>query len=56
MSVSAPPNTERKKAGNSVAKWVRRLLRNRRVLLLVLQAIVLVVKLAQALKNLLGDP
>lgn len=56
MSIFAPPNTERKKAGNSVAKWVKYLLRNRRVLLLVLQAIVLVVKLARALRNLFGDP
>lgn len=53
---STPPNTERKKTGNSVAKWVKFLLCNRWVLLLVMQALFRVVKLMRALRDLFGDP
>lgn len=56
MTISGTPSIERRKAKNCVAKWVKRLLRNRRVLLFALQAIFWVVKLAQAIKNLFGDP
>ena len=53
--ISSPPNTERKKSGNSVARWVKYLLRNRRFFLLAMQALFLAVKLMQALKKLFGD-
>ncbi len=54
--ISSPPNTERKKSGNSVARWVKYLLRNRRFFLLAMQALFWAVKLMQALKKLFGDP
>lgn len=53
---STPPNTERKKPGNSVAKLVKYLLRNRLVLLLVLRVLFGAVKLMRAWKDLFGDP
>ena len=55
-SVPAPPNAERKKAENGVAKWIKYLLRNRQILLLVMKALFWVVKIARALQNLFGDP
>lgn len=53
---STSPNAERKKAGNRLTKWAKCLLRNRRILLLAMQALFWAVKLARALKNLFGDP
>ena len=52
----APPNTERKKAGNGVKKWVQRLLMTRRVLVLAMQVLQGTVKLMQAFKDVFGDP
>lgn len=54
--ISISPNTERKKSGNSVARWVKYLLRNRRFFLLAIQALFWAVKLMQALKKIFGDP
>ena len=53
---SDPPNVERKKA--SVCTWVRGIARklvNRRTLMLALQALYWVVKLARMLARLFGD-
>jgi hypothetical protein len=52
----APPNTERKKAGNGVKKWVRYLLMTRWVLLLAMQVLNGTVKLMQAWKDIFGNP
>jgi hypothetical protein len=51
-----PPNTERKKAGNGVDTWVHNLLMTRRVLLLAMQVLHGIVKLMQAIKDVLGNP
>lgn len=52
----APPNTERKKAGNGVKRLVKCLLMTRRVLLLATQILQGVVKLMQVLKDIFGSP